>query len=383
MAVPVAGALSRVHIAESLDRVRRYLRRSDLAGLVLARTSNVAWASAGINPVIDRTCDLDSLWLVVTPDEQHLVTNVVEGPRLLAEHPAELEVFNLHTVAWSPQSAFTSLAQRLIQADASRIGADVSLGFGADCAEAMTMLRMTHGPLARARLVALGEETAEALESALMAAEIGQTDLEVQARIAFEFEGRGITPIVLLVGGDDRVRRFRHPVAIGLPVRHLLMAVAVVRRHGLHVAVTRTMVFDSLSPAGKSRYSALATVQGEVLSAWRPNELYGDVYRALAHAYARVGDAKAWREHFQGGPIGYEQREFELYPGEPESPWAGVQVEVGQAVAFNPSFAGGYKVEDTFLLEPTGPVNITPALNWPTIEAPGVGPIAGVYEKDE
>ena len=44
------------------------------------------------------------------------------------------------------------------------------------------------------------------------------------------------------------------------------------------------------------------------------------------------------------------QREFELAPTSAGSEWWTVPVEANSAVAFNPSLAGGAKIEDTYLV---------------------------------
>ena len=49
-----------------------------------------------------------------------------------------------------------------------------------------------------------------------------------------------------------------------------------------------------------------------MLAACVPGASYGEVMRACERGYADIGARGAWREHYQGGPIGYRQREFEL-----------------------------------------------------------------------
>ena len=79
--------------------------------------------------------------------------------------------------------------------------------------------------------------------------------------------------------------------------------------------------------------------------------------RALAAGY---GDDR-WREHWQGGPIGYRQREFEIAPAPADTRWHREPVAPHHAVAFNPSVAGGGKSEDTFLLGDGGSSPSRPA----------------------
>ncbi len=47
---------------------------------------------------------------------------------------------------------------------------------------------------------------------------------------------------------------------------------------------------------------------------------WGESIDVLAAAYKALGYDGAWREHYQGGPIGFEQREFELAPPLQRSP---------------------------------------------------------------
>ena len=51
-----------------------------------------------------------------------------------------------------------------------------------------------------------------------------------------------------------------------------------------------------------------------MLAASTAGTTYGDVLQVCDRAYAAAGHPQAWREHYQGGPIGYRQREFEIAP---------------------------------------------------------------------
>ena len=83
--------------------------------------------------------------------------------------------------------------------------------------------------------------------------------------------GRALRPgadaPVLIVGGDDRVRRYRHPMAVGAPVRQLAMAVVVARRGGLHAAATR---FAVGRPAARRTTPRSGPVRGIEATCSRP-----------------------------------------------------------------------------------------------------------------
>jgi hypothetical protein len=116
-----------------------------------------------------------------------------------------------------------------------------------------------------------------------------------------------------------------------------------------------------------ARTAALA-VEAATLEACVPGATYGDVVRALDRAYTEAGHPGAWAEHYQGGPVGYRQREFELAPTQTDSRWFSVLVDEGHAVAWNPSVAGGGKAEDTYLVEQRGLRRLTDTGAWPLLD---------------
>src|SRR5216684_1281009 len=90
--------------------------------------------------------------------------------------------------------------------------------------------------------------------------------------------------------------------------------------------------------------------------------MYDEGTEGFVRAYSEQGTPEEWRDHYQGGPVGYRQREFEPVPG---SPWLATSIEAGHALAWNPSFAGGGKSEDTYLVEPDGLRRLTDTGAWP------------------
>jgi len=120
-------------------------------------------------------------------------------------------------------------------------------------------------------------------------------------------------------------------------------------------------------------------IERGTLAACVPANRYGDVLTALDQAYAREGAPGGWAGHYQGGPIGYAQREFEIAPSQRDSRWYDTPVAAGQAVAWNPSLPGGAKVEDTYLVSPGGLERLTA----PRTTGPQTTGLAWPAEDDE
>jgi Xaa-Pro dipeptidase len=344
--------------ARKLAVARGLLGSRGLAALVFAGTDGVAWITGGLTNRIEPGNPASAAWVVVTPDAAHVITTNVELPRLRAE--AGLDAFELHGVEWYEDHGFASLAEQLADAPAARIG-----GLGVDVSDDLVELRLALEPAEQARLAALAADTTAALEGGVRQWAPGEQDLAVQARVAAGLEAKGAFAACLIVGGDDRVERFRHPLAAGAAVHRLLMAVVVAEREGLHVAATRFASAVPLANDVRSARRAASDVERAVLDASTVGATYGAALTALADGYARAGHPGAWREHYQGGPIGYRQREFEIVPSQVESRWFGTAISAGTALAWNPSIAGGGKCEDTYLVEEDGLRRLTASNDWP------------------
>jgi Xaa-Pro aminopeptidase len=357
--------LRREEVETKLELVRAWLDARGIPALVLAGVDSVAWLTAGLTNPIERGVAVSPLWLVVTSDDVAAVTTNVERPRLEAEAGLEELEIPLHEAPWFEPDGLARAAGELAGADRRSLACDCVPGFGSRCDDDLVELRLALLEPERARLTRLSEDATAALEDALRAWQPGQRDLDVQARVSERLERSGAHAVCLIVGGDDRVERFRHPLACGAPVTRLAMAVVVAERDGLHAAATRYGAAGPLTRDVRAARAAALSVEAEMLAASVPGATYGDVLRCCARSYEAAGHPDAWREHYQGGPIGYRQREFEIVPTQTDSRWFGTEIESGHAVAWNPSVAGGGKAEDTYLVSDDGVLRLTDTGAWP------------------
>ncbi len=352
---------------ESRRRISRWLD-AGTDGLVLTGPAAVAWACGGVAPPVDRTASVDLVWAVFTAGGSWLITTNVEADRVKAEYePAAHGFDGLAEVPWYSPDGFVTAAADLAGVPPARLASDGHQAFGRDASDELVALRLALSEAEAGDLADLGADAAAALQCALAQWQPGESDLDIQARCAGYLEAAGADAPVLIVGGDDRLERYRHPMAAGAPVRRLAMAVAVARRAGLHVALTR---FAASAPPGHA-YGALRrrvlAIEDAVLAACTPGATYGAAVESLAAAYAAAGADGEWKNHYQGGPVGFAQREFEIAPGQTESRWYRQQIEAGHAVAWNPSLPGGAKSEDTYLVTANGQLSlVTTAPGWPT-----------------
>ena len=152
---------------------------------------------------------------------------------------------------------------------------------------------------------------------------------------------------VLLIASDERIRRYRHPIAKPKPIDTSLMLITCAEAGGLMVAITR---FAWLRAAGPGDHASLRGGEPPApafLAATRPGRRLAAVLEDGIAAYREVGFPDEWLLHHQGGPIGYQGREAVATPGNE------TRVNEDMAFAWNPSITG-VKAEDTFIVRPTG-----------------------------
>jgi Xaa-Pro dipeptidase len=366
----------------AVERIRGVMHRRGLSGAVVTKPGTVAWASGAMNPPIDRTAAEDTVWLAIGLDSVTVITTDVEHDRIRAELlPTD---FGLVSVPWWDPSALVQAASRVLSTPAAELGADGHAGFGVDLEHELALVRLPLSPDEQDELRALGADAATAVENALRSWTPGDLDTSVAANIAHRLELDGAEAPVLLVGSGERVARFRHPVARGEQTTKMVMAVLVARRHGLHVALTRYVAAEP-TPELDADLATVWQIHRQALATATPGRTYGDLYAGLDLAYTASEKANAWIGHYQGGPIGYGQREFELAPCQTASPWWSVRIEAGTALALNPSLPGGAKDEDTFLVTDAGLELITTTHNWPLADSaspprPGVLRYGGAHD---
>jgi Xaa-Pro aminopeptidase len=164
---------------------------------------------------------------------------------------------------------------------------------------------------------------------------------------------------VSLVGSDERLRRYRHPVPTATPWKHVVMVALCAERDGLVVSLSR-IVSAGGPPDLEKRTRATASVFGALLDATRPGAEAASLYTTAAAAYAAAGFPGEELKHHQGGAIGYRAREWVAHPRSQEV------VQPRQAFAWNPTITGT-KIEDTALVIDDRIEMLTTTPDWPSI----------------
>lgn len=345
-------------IAEKRRRLLELIEREGLDAVVLRRPANVAWYSGGGRTHILATPEIGVADVVVRPGGDEVVTAVNEAARIRSEELGRLEA-RFTVLPWSEPR------ERALP-DGGRVGSDAPLPGMRDVGEAIVEARreLTSPEVDRYRV--LGRDAATAMTEAALALDPSGTEFDAAAQLARSLQERGLDPIVLLVAGESRLPAHRHPLPTAAPVGSMMMLVACARRDGLIANLTRLVSFAPIAADVRDAHERLLRIDAAFIRSTAPGHTVGRAFAAGAAAYAANGfDAEEWLLHHQGGPTGYEPRDYLATAASTAT------IVEAQAFAWNPS-AAGLKSEDTFVAAMSGPELLTVDDAWPAIEVDGI-----------
>ncbi len=343
-------------IQTKLAGLRRLLELRGLDGALLQRNSSFAWATGGSSAAINIASTTGEAALLITQKDAYILTNNIEATRLEGEEDLCSKGFQFYTHAWhGATDAFETIAKGM------KLGADVAVPGLTDLSGELARLRVNLLPIEQDRLRKVGRDCALAMSQAVHAVRPGQSEQEIASLLAAACLERGVEPIVNLIATDERIYRFRHPTYSAKTLERYAMLVLCGRKHGLVVSITRFVHFGPLNDELKRKSAAVARIDAAIIAATRPGRTLGQVFSAAQAAYASAGYPAEWQLHHQGGPAGYEPREYLALPGSADL------VEAGQAYAWNPSITGA-KSEDTVLVTLDGCEVVSEVPGWPVEE---------------
>ncbi len=342
-------------LAEKRRRLMVWMAGRDLEAVVLTRVANFAWYTGGLEPVVMLSSDRAEAALLITPAQPYVVCNSIEHPRLRDEDGLGHLGYVFHVSPWYHGTpAFDDLVR------GKRWAADWPLPQGLDLSGEIAPLRFRLTPEEVGRYRVVGRLTGQALERAARGTRPGMTEVQIAGMMATEALKDGVTPTLLLVGADDRVFRFRHPIPTSRPLEHYAMLVMCGRRWGLVASATRLVHFGQLPDDLSRKQQACAHVDATFNAATRVGARVADIFTRAVQAYAESGFPDEWQKHNQGGSAGYESRDYE------GTPTCDEVVLAEQGFAWNPSITG-VKSEDTILVHDDGVEFLTQTLDWPTV----------------
>ena len=337
-----------------LNRIEQLIKKHDLDGLLLADRANISWLTAGKDTHIELIEKTGSAELIILPGVGNFIlTDNIEEPRLKNEELLG-EDFNFLTKEWYRDS--DKLKEFI--SDYS-LGADIYYPETQYIPDKIASLRFELTENEKTRLRKLGKQSSK-LITGICRENIAknQTENQVAGLVAGEFLAAGINPAVILIGSDDRIYNYRHPIPTDKKINKYVMVVVCAEKHGFIVSLTRKVHFGPLPRELQEKMQAVRKIELAFWEKTRPGNKIKEIFKSGMQAYTELGYENEWEKHHQGGPAGYKTRDFLA------TPETTAEVKNNQVFAWNPSITG-VKTEDTILVTDNEIEIITEDPDWP------------------
>jgi Xaa-Pro aminopeptidase len=339
-----------------ITRIQGLLDHRGLDGLLLRRVSSFAWITCGATSFVVSASTEGVASLLITPKKRYLITNNIEAPRLVAEEALDGQEWEIIASPW-----FTNDDHIEKLTKGMKFGADGFYPGMIDLTEDIAWLRSQLTPQEGQRFRILGNLCAQGMQEAINSVTPGMTEFQIAAVLAQAVESEGVKAIGNMVATDERINKFRHPLPTSKSLSQYAMLILCGRRWGLVCSLTRLIHFGKPPDDLQQKAEAVAYIDAAMISATRPGNTMGDVFRTAQNAYAKTGFANEWQNHHQGGCVGYEPREITATPASDKP------ILCGQIYAWNPSISGS-KSEDSFLVSERENEILTTISGWPTLD---------------
>jgi len=285
-----------------LERINALMAAENYGAVVIGTQTNFSWLSCGKTSRVLLTTDQAAVYLVITENERYVVAHTMDGSRNLEEE--------LEGMGFLPEFRLW-IDETLEEVVLGLIGnqkflSDVPLGDNPGQPAAFYQLHypLTEGDMQRYREI---DSTAEKLMRRVVdRTKPGMLETDVEAMMLCEYAKEGYFPIVLLVGSDDRLFKYRHMIPKPKPIENYLMIVIAFRKYGLNAVLTRSVYFGDHLPEDIGRkFEAASIIEANCIAHSTPGTKFESILQMQKELYADLGYPEEWKNHFQGGITGY------------------------------------------------------------------------------
>ena len=282
------------------ERLREWMDRHGLDGVILSRADNFAWITSGGNSRVIEDADGGVGTIVITRDKHYLVSLYMDAERL-SEEQNPGQGYELVPLFWYQGSE----GQKALSLAGKKVGADTAIPGSELVNQEIIELQWPLTDLELHRMRWLGKQQSDVLENLLHSVEPGTNEKEVEKQMLIDFINKSIKVNVAIVGSDERITKYRHVLATDKKIDRYLLLGPVISRWGLHSLCSRSVYFGEPPLEIKKAFLSAATIEGRIFSELREGLRFSTILAKQKAWYDELGYKDGWIYHFQGGPTGY------------------------------------------------------------------------------
>jgi len=345
-------------IIEKKKRIKDLMVRLKLDAMLLRKQSNFSWLTGGRLNLVGIATETGAAPLLLTHAKDYVICNNIEAPRIELEERIPQQDYELIMYKWYEDREKESI-EKIVKG--GRIGADAPFPGAEDAGRQIDLLRYSLTPWEVERYKEVGRCASKAVEETVQTIRPGDKECQVIGRLAERLWADRIDFVTAFCAADERIERFRHPIATEKKIEKRAMLGVNARKWGLIVTLTRFVQFGKLPPALLKQYEDNVYIDCIFMANTIPGKPAVEVLKKGIEAYRERGYPDEYQFHHQGGATGYAGRDYRVNFDTPDI------VQENQAFCWNPSIRGT-KSEDTILATSKGPVLLSKPVQFPIME---------------
>jgi len=338
-------------------RMHDFMKDQGYEAIIIGTQANFSWISGGGDSHVVTSSDMGEAILVLTGDKKVCIANTMDARRIFEQELDGLD-FELISLKWfeTPKDIY---AANMIKGMKTLSDFPVE---GAECD--FKKFYKLHYPLTEPeieRYRVLGREAEKILWDVSNRIKPGMTGSDVESLLICEYAKKKISVPCMIIGVDEEISSWRHPIPWNKEIKKCLMLVLGVKRNGLVVPITRMVHFGDISEDMRKRFDAVCTIAADTILSCKAGVKFTDVSKRQKALYKELGFEDEWEKHFVGGITGYVVSDGSLCTNK--------DAVMTESMTFNWYVTiTGVNTEDTLIITKYGYELFTVNDIWPTRE---------------
>lgn len=339
------------------NKLLKLIEIKNISGILLSKKCNFRWLTGGHDNNVIRTEDSPLVYLYIDKSGNYIIATKSDADRVFNEELNGLG-FQLILYNWYDENIEDVIKN--ISGN-SFIGCDYSNNSFMNLEYNLTKLRIDLTDCEVNVIKEFSKNYSNMLTDFCLKLKAGLTEKEIADDLEHFFKSYNINFPVLMVGSDDRIYKFRHPIATNKKVKKYLLIATVAELYGLHISISRSVYFGKANVELQKKQEIVNFLEAKLCFNSLPGIMLKDLFEIAKNFYKELKYPDEWQNHTFGGIVGYRPREFLI------DALNTVKINKNNIISWNPTISGA-KAEDVILVEKNKVIQLTIDKRWPCSE---------------
>jgi Xaa-Pro dipeptidase len=341
---------------KKINLLKEIMEDNGLDGIIISKRTNFLWLTDGKSNNVIRDEDFSLVYLFITKGgERFLITTSSDSDRLIEEELYELD-FKVKEYKWFSESYKDAIKRTAVK---GRIGSDFYDHEYKYIEEDLKSKRVGLTDFEISKAKKLSTEFSGLLTDYCISLIPGKTEIDIALGLELNCLKKRINCPVLMVGSDERIEKYKHPVATDKKVEKFVLIAAVVERKGICISVSRSVYFGKVPRDLNHRHDVVCRLEERLFRNSKAEKPLKEIISDIKDGYKELRHEDEWKNHTLGGVSGYRPREFLAADN------SKYKLKINNILAWNPTIRG-VKAEDTGLVTDRGLEQLTIDRRWPS-----------------